>query len=942
MPDPHRRASRPTRLAFLLLAAVFPSFLHAQLTTGVVEGMVRDPDGQARSGFQIVVTGDLEFRVVIKTNADGEFAVTLPYGRYLFDRGDGARASGVSVAVEPLQTTRVDLLIDASGALYEAVQRRPSGGWSGAPRYGRLPAATTLEGWLLNQEPASVTEPLNFTALGDNQVGLESQRGYSWTDTQFKLLGMDATDSYQPGRPVIVPDIEAIDEAVVRSDFAQPASTSYGTEVGLFLAQPGASWHGSLTTADTGGFLSGSNLPPPDDRGMVQQADRFRWFTRDSVQAGGRVAKWADVFAAGGAQWSLQTVPLAPQGNDQRSRLRWGDVRARVRAGAGDQFDVLYSGSHINTNNWGMPDGIEVLAGRRMSPEFDLPGGFDGQNGVDYFDFLQAGWTHRFSEASRLGVLETRYGYSTAHIDADPAEAVLGESTIDLATGVVTGGPPMFTRAVRSRQGFTGAWQPAAFAAARSRHEIVAGGDWKTSSPQNRVIIPNNVNLITVNGAPSEVVEFNTPANSRSIIRSFESYAADHVRVAAGLSLDVGILGDFSRGSIPASGNGQFVDQQPAVARPDLIVWNSVSPRAGFAWQVPHIERLLLQGAYFRLYSPLAGRYLDFGNPNSLNGNVYQWIDRSSDGQFEPGDAGTLLTRFGGAYSSISPSLHRPYADEFNLGAQLSLAPRSNARIHLFRRDDKQRIAAIDMGVPASAFTPVTIIDPGPDGIFGTFDDRPLVVYDQNPATLGKDEYLLTNPRDLRTESTGFVAAVGSQWRSLLVHLSFVAERTYGPTNPGNAVFENDPGVIGALYMDPNTTTYAPDRSFTDRAYVGKMQMSYTLPKAWGGIELGSTVTYMDGLLFRRELLVAGLAQGPFLLPVGDNRAQYAADWNLRILRAFRLPHGRIEAASDILNVINAGRKIQENDLSGPSFNLRLPTAIQEPRQVRLLLRYEF
>jgi hypothetical protein len=937
MPAPLRRESRPTRLAFLLLAAVFPLFLHAQLTTGVVEGAVRDPDGRAKAGAQIVITGSLQFRAVMQTGADGAFTVVLPYGEYRF----GVGASGVSLVVRPLETTHLDLLIDASGVLREEVRGRSPGVWSAAARDRSFSEATTLQGLLLNREPASVTEPLDFTGLNDNRVGLESQRGYSWTDTQYKLFGMDATDSYQPGRPVIVPDVEAVD-VVARSDFAQTASSSYGTEVGIFLVQPGVSWHGTLATEDTGGFFSSSNLPPPDDRGMVQQADRFRWLTRDSIQAGGPITKWADLFVMGTAQWSLQTVPLASPGNNQRSRLLWGDLRSRIRAGARDQFDALYSGSRINLNNWAMPDDLDALVGRRMSPPFDLPGGFDGQTSVSHFDFLQAGWTHRFSEDRRLGVLQMRYGYSTAHIDADPPPGVLGESTVDLMTGAVTGGPPMFTRSVRTRQGIKGAWQPVVLTAGRSQHQILVGAGWKTSSPRNRITIPNNVNLITVNGAPVEVVEFRTPDDSRSIIRSFESYAVNHVRLAAGLSLDLGILADLSRGSVPAQGNGQFVNPQPSVAQADLIAWNSVSPRAGFAWQAPHLERLVLRGAYSRLYSPLAGRYLDFGNPNSLNGNVYQWIDRNSDGMFEPGEQGALLTRFGGVYSSISPSLRRPYADEFNLGAEVTLAPRTFAGIHLFRRDDKQRIAAIDTDVPASAYTPVTIIDPGPDGILGTFDDRRLVVYDQNPATLGQDHYLLTNPPDLRTESTGFVAQVGSQWRTLLVRLSFTAEKTYGPTNPGNAVFENDPGVVGALYMDPNTTVYAPDRSFTDRAYVGKMQASYRMPAAWGGIELGSTFTYMDGLLFRRQLLISGLNQGPFLLPVGDNRAQYAADWNLRLLRAFRLPRGKIQAAADIFNVINAGRKIQENDISGLAFNLRLPTAIQEPRQVRLLLNYEF
>ena len=109
-------------------------------------------------------------------------------------------------------------------------------------------------------------------------------------------------------------------------------------------------------------------------------------------------------------------------------------------------------------------------------------------------------------------------------------------------------------------------------------------------------------------------------------------------------------------------------------------------------------------------------------------------------------------------------SLHHfigPYSDEFDIGAEFRLAPRSVASIHLFRRDDKDRIAAIDTGVPAQAFTPVSILDPGPDGIPGTFDDQRLTVYAQNPATLGQDRYLLTNPAGLRMLNTGLVAEAG-------------------------------------------------------------------------------------------------------------------------------------------------------------------------------------
>ena len=621
----------------------------------------------------------------------------------------------------------------------------------------------------------------------------------------------------------------------------------------------------------------------------------------------------------------------------------------RVRAGDKDQFDALYSGSRIDLSDGGVPAGLEALTGNRMAPSFVLPGGFPSEPETDHLDFLQVGWTHLLPAASGLGVIEVRYGYSVAHLDT--STVLTGQSRIELLGGMVSGAPPLANLAVRPRQGIEAVWQPAVLRAMGTRHQIVAGGGWKTSEPRNRFTTPSGMNLITANGVPVFVVEFNTPLDSRELVRSFSSFVADHVSLTPSLSLDLGAFADFSRGSLPAQSSpaGAFTPARTFAAQPDLIVWNNLSPRAGFAWQVPHSHGLVLRGTYFRLYAPLAGRYLDFGNPNSLGGSAYQWIASNSNGSFQPGEQGSLLLRFGGPYSSISPSLHRPYSDEFDIGAEFPLAPRSVASIHLFRRDDKDRIAAIDTGVPAQAFTPVSILDPGPDGIPGTFDDQRLTVYAQNPATLGQDRYLLTNPAGLRMLNTGLLAEAGTEWRRLTLHASFVAEKSYGPTNPGDAVYENDPGVIGALFLDPNTAIHATGRSFVDRAYVGKIQASYRLPPAWGGIEVASVADYMDGLVFARQLLVTGLPQGPFLVattvrgsPEGGNRAQYVINWNLRISREFRFPVGRLAATADLLNVTNAGERLQEDDLSGPSFNLRLPVAIQAPRFVRIGFRYEF
>ena len=915
-------------LLAILLFSDRPIF--GQLNSGAIEGTIHSSNGRPLAGAPIPISGAVGFRIVIHSNANGEFSVSLPYGRY--------RLSDAVVFVSPLQTVRLDLTVTESGAIRSARQPLKTPGlWSDATGGILYPEAFSLAGLLLSREPSSVTEPLDFNGLNSNRLAVESQRGFSWTDVQYELQGMDATDSYQPGRPVIVPDVQALEDVTVRSGFGQANSSNAGTEVGLFLLGAGESWHGALSTENTGAALTSSNLPAPASRGLVQQADQFRWFTRDHAEVGGPLTKWADFYASGTGQWDSQTEPLTSPGRDQGSKLLLGNARGRIRAGQRDLFDAVYSGSRINLTDGGVPIGLEALAGNRLAASFVLPGGFTGEPEVDHFDFLQAGWTHLLSAES---LIELRYGYSIGHLDTSTQSN--GLSRIELLGGAVTGAPPLANLAVRKRHDIEGAWQPPVLRAKGTRHQFVSGGGWKTSGLLNRFAAPSDMNLITANGEPAFVMEFNTPLDSSERVRSFQGYVTDQISLLPSLSVTLGGLADFSRGSLPAQSSpaGSFTPARTFAAEPDLIVWNSVSPRAGFAWQVFHsrgplLSGLILRGSYFRSYVPLAGRYLDFGNANSLGG--------SAENQ------GNLLFRFGGPYSSISPSLQRPYTDEFDIGADFSLAPRSNFSIHLFRRDQKDRIAGIDTGVPAQAFLPVSILDPGPDGAPGTFDDQRLTVYAQNPATLGQDRYLLTNPAGLRMLNTGFEAEAGTQWRRLTFHASFVAEKSYGPTNPGDAVYENDPGVIGALFLDPNTAIHAAGRSFTDRGYVGKVQATYWLPPKWGGIRLSSVVDYMDGLAFARQLLVTGLAQGPFLAattirgsPEGGNRAQYVLNWNLRAARQFALPTGRISFSADVLNVTNAAHRLQEDDLSGPSFNLRLPVSIQAPRLVRIGLSYEF
>jgi len=72
----------------------------------------------------------------------------------------------------------------------------------------------------------------------------------------------------------------------------------------------------------------------------------------------------------------------------------------------------------------------------------------------------------------------------------------------------------------------------------------------------------------------------------------------------------------------------------------------------------------------------------------------------------------------------------------------------------------------------------------------------------QQPSTFGKDRYVLTNPPDLRMLNTGFIAEIGGRLEATAGYASFLAVKSYGPTNPGNTGARKRSRVIGALFLD--------------------------------------------------------------------------------------------------------------------------------------------
>jgi len=251
----------------------------------------------------------------------------------------------------------------------------------------------------------------------------------------------------------------------------------------------------------------------------------------------------------------------------------------------------------------------------------------------------------------------------------------------------------------------------------------------------------------------------------------------------------------------------------------------------------------------------------------------------------------------------------------------------------------------MNTGVPFSAYTAAPYFDPGNDGIPGTTDDATILVYNRDPAFLGKDFFLLTNPAERDGTTKGFQIAIsktfGEKWQAALY---FNAMKSAAPTNPGNSVFENDPGVIGNLGADPNTFLFANSTTFFDRGYTAKLGICYHAPAHFA---VGIVARYYDGLPYGRLLLVHGLNQGPFYLRVTprDNfpegfRTEFNGSLDARISREFPLGGNRVLLSLDFFNLLNMSNRTIENDLTGPEF--RFPVTIQAPRTIVLGLQWKF
>lgn len=802
-----------------------------------------------------------------------------------------------------------------------------------------LPTARNIWVLLESQAPGVVTDRIDIGGIKSEAAARFGGHGTSWTQNAYYLNGLSVTDPYSGDEPLSYPDYDGLEELDV-STAVHPASVgSPGIALSMTPRQGGDESHVSAQTYYEGSATQSNDVTENKRNVGVNSPEHFKNFFNGNVLLGGQIVPgYLSYFGSLSAQNFSKYMQNVPESID--SRLISGLVNLNSVVST-QRFNLLWTGQRLQNPNLG--------ASQRVPFE-------SSTNLMNTYQILQVGDQVQLSSSVDA---EFRAGYTHASLENRFQDGVQRQSGVELFKGIYSGIAPIQTIGTRDRLDLLATLNHTMEGRASLgrlsftlSNQLRVGAGWEEHFSSNEYSAYDNLNLQFFNGLPYAVVMLNTPTKAKQRVRNAFLFLQDHAVFSDWLGFDLGLRLQSSAGwppsgQLPGSLN---TSSQSRFGSGNLIQWTTISPRFGASIRVN--KEISLRSSYARYYHQLLANLLDFQNPAALSGNVFLWNDTNGDRQYETGEEGKLISCFGGQHSTIDPDLKVPYTDEVTVGADYDLGGKVKVGLTLIHRYEQRLVETINTGVPSSAYSPVTILDRGGDDKAGTFDDQFITVYNQDPSTIGRDSYLLTNPPGFRDFYQGLeiVAESRDGIAGLHFQLSFAAFMSVGMASQEGEEQEYDQGVIGNLFDNPNTLINADGRLFFDRAYLAKIAAAYELP--WD-MQISGVAKYYDGLPFGRKLIVTGLNQGPFYILAtprgnyfgssdkpGGHRVEFNLTLDLGIEKTFPLGDGQIGVRLDVFNLLNTNNNTRENDLSGPNFQARVPSEIEAPRVFRLGMKY--
>jgi hypothetical protein len=425
------------------------------------------------------------------------------------------------------------------------------------------------------------------------------------------------------------------------------------------------------------------------------------------------------------------------------------------------------------------------------------------------------------------------------------------------------------------------------------------------------------------NGIPDAVDLFNTPVDVRESLQiDFGVYAQDQWTFKR-LTLNPGVRYEhFNAAILEQSGAaGSFVPARTFPRVDDVPDWDSVVPRLSAAVDLFGTGRTAVKGSASKYMQNEGVGLAHTVNPMFLSFDRRSWVDANGDSLAQMSELGPSTGFRGGVNQRFDPALTRPYNWEYSASVQHQLAAGLSMSAAYYRRNVRDLYGVKNQLVTPADYSPVTIVDP--------LTGAPLVVYNQNVATRGKVDLLVSNYSELNRDYDGVELKVDKRFSGgALLFGGATIGKKYGSIR-GSSNDLNDPNVLtnSQGYVDLDSTLQF------------KIAGTYPLPL---DVHLSGSLQSGTGLPLRRiytvtGAVVPGLTQVSIpidLQPRGDARLDRLNQIDLRIEKQVKLGGSRLSAIADIYNLLNANVTTAEVETVGST--LGRPVSILDARLVRL------
>jgi hypothetical protein len=659
--------------------------------------------------------------------------------------------------------------------------------------------------------------------------------------------------------------------------------------------------------------------------------------------------------------------------NDQRTSVHFAGFPSPAWTGAPEPDTTNITSILINpTYQLNSKNRVQATLSRQVYDKINR--GADSSNGTqdpqsvwhehDILAVYQGLWNLVLNDRQ---FLDTRVSYNSINFPLNLKTSF--QTLLDQATGIRTRANTIQQIMDRRRLEVSSNWQYFVPQALGGRHEFRVGFDNAYTPETVDLSINDDVRLTyrsvatTAPAGPVSVQLFNTPLQQKRAVMITSLYGQDTYSYKR-LTAVGGIRWERTEGWLPpqqdpasqyfppgttvstAFGNYQLTRTFGEVR--DVPLWHNTGVRGSLIYDLRGDGKTALKFSAARYYDQIGTGTPGGVNPNGLVSQTFTWAD-NGDLVFQPGELGT-----GGGINAPLPAdflkshfllNHRPYRNEFTGSVDHQLIPDLRLSATFIYRREWNQIVTLEQNIPFTYYTPQTFLDPGPDGVVGTADDRSLQVYAENLPLLtsatgpANDDRIDQTYKGLELTAT---KRYSNRWTMVA---GYTFSRTTAP-------------VTGTTNLtSPNSFINQEGRSGIDRAHNFKFTGSYLAP--WD-ILLAGNIRLQSGQPFTRSVTVTGLPQALGGLSVNaEPQASYILPWlntvDVRAGKIFHVNSHEFEADVDVYNLTNANTVYQVRNGTGltpvtdyttgqtvriPTFNS--PTGVLGPRIIRLNFSYRF